>query len=277
MGDPAAWPASPSPSRWSDLRRRVASAAVLAPVALLCIWFGGAWYAGLIVLAGCMLSLEWVWLCRDEPRRAPGLFVPVSVVLGGVAASFGQPAAGLAILLAGFAAAWVLAGRISVPAGVLYIGIGAVALIWLRQGADDAGRANVLFLVLVVWCSDIGAYAVGRWLGGPRLAPRLSPSKTWAGAGGGLMAAIVAGQFAAGLLSSAPWGKAAVIAGSLGVAAQAGDLLESAIKRHFGVKDSGRLIPGHGGLLDRLDGLLAAAPAAAAWAVIMGRGGFLWQ
>ena len=226
MGDPGL------PRRWSDLRLRFISAALLAPVALLCIWLGAAPFTVLIALMAAGLVVEWVLLCG----RRPG---------------------------------WGLAG-------FLYIGISAVALIWLRQGSDDSGRANVLFVVLVVWASDIGAYTAGRLLGGPKLAPVLSPSKTWAGALGGLLAAIVVGLLA-GLLTGAPWGKAAIIAGALAVASQAGDLLESALKRHFGVKDSGRLIPGHGGLLDRLDGLLAAAPAAAALAVIIGPGGLLWR
>ena len=227
MGD------APAPRRWSDLRRRVLSAVLLAPLAILCIWLGAQPFLALIGLMAAGLLVEWAFLCGRRP-------------------------------------VWGVAG-------FLYIGMGALAMIWLRQGSADAGRANVLFVVLVVWASDIGAYTAGRIWGGPKLAPSLSPSKTWAGAIGGLVAAILIGQGAALLLTGAPWGRAAIVAGLLGVASQAGDLIESAVKRHFGVKDSGRLIPGHGGLLDRLDGLLAAAPAAAVLAMIVGRGGLLWQ
>jgi phosphatidate cytidylyltransferase len=135
----------------------------------------------------------------------------------------------------------------------------------------------VLFLLLVVWAGDIGAYLVGRWIGGPRLAPSISPGKTWSGAAGGLVAAVAAGLAAAHVLSdSASW-RAVVVAAVLGVVAQSGDLLESFVKRRLEVKDSGSLIPGHGGLFDRLDGVLAAAPVAALLALTQGRGVVLWQ
>ncbi len=232
---------------------------------------------GLLALAAAGLSVEWVWLCGRTPWRAPGIAVPLVVLLGGVAAALDQQGVGFGILLAGFGLLWRLSGQLPLAAGILYVGIGAIALVWLRQAGGDAGRANVLFLVLVVWASDIGAYAAGRLFGGPKLAPALSPGKTWSGSAGGLLAAMLVGAVAAGLLAPASWGRAAAIAALLGVASQAGDLLESGIKRHFGVKDSGRLIPGHGGLLDRLDGLLAAAPAAAALAMVVGRGGVLWE
>jgi phosphatidate cytidylyltransferase len=149
-------------------------------------------------------------------------------------------------------------------------------MLWLR---DDpvAGRADVLFLLLVVWAGDIGAYLIGRRIGGRRLAPRISPGKTWSGAVGGLLAAVAAGLLAAHVLSdAAPW-RVAVIAAALGIVAQAGDLLESFVKRRLEVKDSGYLIPGHGGLFDRLDGVLAAAPVAAMLALTLGRGVVFWQ
>jgi len=264
----------PGPAaRWNDLGRRALSAAVLAPVALACIWYGAAPYVVLIAVAGGGLAIEWVWLCGAWPSRAPGVWVPATVLLG-LFVSLNWAWAGIAVLLAGFGLLWAATGRGTLGAGVLYVGLPAIALVWLRLA--ESGRANVMFLVLVVWASDIGAYAAGRLLGGPKLAPALSPGKTWSGAVGGLIAAIVVGQLAAGLMAGAALGRAAIFGGLLGIATQAGDLLESAIKRHFGVKDSGRLIPGHGGLLDRLDGLLAAA-SVAALAVLMGQGEFLWQ
>ncbi len=138
------------------------------------------------------------------------------------------------------------------------------------------GRTNLLFLLLLVWASDIGAYASGRAIGGPRLAPRISPGKTASGALGGLAAAVLVGVAAATISSTAVI-RAGALAGLLGMVAQAGDLAESYAKRRFGVKDSGRLIPGHGGLLDRVDALLAVALAAAILALIDGRGVVLWQ
>ncbi len=252
------------------------SAALLAPAALACIWLGADAWTALMAAAAGGLAYEWVALCGGRPGRMPGLGVPLAVLFAGLVAVLDHERWALAVLAAGaFLVGWI-SGRRALAAGVLYVGLASVALIWLR-GDGAAGRANVLFLVFVVWASDVGAYAAGRWLGGRKLAPAISPGKTWSGAVGGLLAAMLVGELAGRLLAAGPAGQAAMVAGLLGVSAQAGDLLESAVKRHFGVKDSGRLIPGHGGLLDRLDGLLTAAPTAAALALVLGRGVALWQ
>ncbi|MBW8269316.1 phosphatidate cytidylyltransferase [Caldovatus aquaticus] len=290
----AASPGTAPPRRWTDLRKRVLSALVLGPAALACIWFGAALWTVLVAAAAAVLAWEWVHLCGLSTRAAPGIAVPAAVLAAGALAVAGWPLAGLALLVAGFGLTWIGAARlgaagrlpardgVAVPAGalaagVLYIGLAGLALITLRDD-NDAGRANVLFLFLVVWASDIGAYVTGRALGGPKLAPAVSPNKTWSGAAGGLAAAVLVGTAAAAVL--APGGEAwrsMAVAAFLGVMAQAGDLLESWIKRRFRVKDASRLIPGHGGLLDRLDGVLAAAPAAALLAWILGAGTPLWQ
>ena len=152
-------------------------------------------------------------------------------------------------------------------AGALYIGLALVRLVWLRHRPGGLGATALL--LGAVWATDIGAYLAGRFVGGRRLAPSISPGKTWSGAVGGLGAALLAGVWL-GRLAGLPPGRAAGLAALLSIAAQAGDLLESAAKRRCGVKDSGRLIPGHGGLLDRVDGILAAAPVLAA--VIYGLG-----
>jgi phosphatidate cytidylyltransferase len=162
------------------------------------------------------------------------------------------------------------------PAGLAYVVLAGAAVLWLRND-PIAGRADVLFLLLTVWAGDVGAYLFGRSLGGPRLAPQVSPSKTWSGATGGLLTAIAAGLLAAHFLSHPATWRAALIAAALSVVAQAGDLMESFVKRQLEVKDSGHLIPGHGGLFDRLDGVLAAAPVATLLALIVGRGVVLWQ
>ncbi len=164
-------------------------------------------------------------------------------------------------------AAWL------VPAGFAYILPAVAALLWLRA-PEPGGFGAVLFVLCVVWASDVGAYMVGRLVGGPKLAPAISPGKTWSGGFGGLVAAALVGV-AAGRLGQGDPRAAMLTATALGVVAQAGDLLESALKRHFGVKDSGTLIPGHGGLLDRLDAVLLAAPAAALVSAI--RGVELWR
>jgi phosphatidate cytidylyltransferase len=249
-------------ARWGDLGRRTLSALVLAPIALLCIWIGAVPFDTMVVLGAFGLSLEWVRMCGFWPGRSPGLAVPPLILLACLAAAIGRDLAGALLLLFGFLALWATSRRGLLAAGLLYLGLPLICLLWLRE--QPGGRWHVLFLVLVIWASDIGAYAVGRLLRGPKLAPALSPGKTWSGAGGGLLAALLVGLFSPG---GTP-----LLAVLLGIACQAGDLLESGIKRHVGVKDSGQLIPGHGGLLDRLDGLLAAAPVAAL-AMLAIRGG----
>jgi phosphatidate cytidylyltransferase len=275
-------PAAPPPPgadrlRFGDLRLRLVSAFVLGPLCLACIWLGALPGAAMLGFGMAGLAAEWVHLCGARLRALPGLAVPV-IVCAACAAAADHAAWGLLLLLAGGAAVGMPVRRGSLRHlgwGVLYVGLAGIALVWLR-GADAAGRGNVLFLVLVVWASDIGAYLAGRLIGGARLAPSISPAKTWSGAAGGLLAAVLIGLAAASLSGRAP-APAAALALLLGVAAQGGDLLESLLKRRFGVKDSGTLIPGHGGLLDRVDGLLAAAPAAALVAWMLGRGDFLWH
>jgi phosphatidate cytidylyltransferase len=226
-------------SRWADLGIRVLSAIVLAPIAVACVWLGGIAFTLLAAAIMIGLAIEWLTLCR-------------------------RPAAQSSAALLG-------------PAGLAYIALAGASLLWLRDD-PHAGRADVLFLLLTVWAGDIGAYLAGRWFGGPRLAPHISPGKTWSGALGGLLAAIAAGLLVAHLVSvGADTWRAALVAAILGIVAQAGDLLESFVKRRLEVKDSGHLIPGHGGLFDRLDGVLAAAPVAALLALTLGRGVVLWQ
>lgn len=261
---------------WGDLRKRAISAAVLAPLALLCIWLGAAAWTALLAVAAAGLAWEWAELCGYRPAAWPGVLVPLLVLIAGAVAAADRDGLALLLLAGGALAAWAGSGRLPLALGIPYFGIAGIALLWLR-GDGPAGRANVLFLVLLVWASDVGAYAAGRLFGGPRLAPLVSPSKTWAGALGGLLAAALIGAAVAAAAGEGGEGRAALVAALLGIATQAGDLLESWVKRRFGVKDSGRLIPGHGGLLDRLDGLLAAAPAAALLGIILGQGVLLWN
>jgi phosphatidate cytidylyltransferase len=177
-------------------------------------------------------------------------------------------------------AEWVrLCRQVTVPlmqaGGILWMVLAAAALLWLR--ADPAtGRANLLFLLLLIWASDIGAYLVGRLVGGPRLAPLISPGKTWSGTVGGIAGALAVGWGAA-WTTGGVYPRVAAVATVLCMIGQLGDLAESWAKRRFGVKDSGTLIPGHGGLLDRLDALIAVAPFAALLALCLGRGVLLWQ
>jgi phosphatidate cytidylyltransferase len=242
--------------RWSDLSVRLASALILGPVALLALWTGGlAWqifvYAALIGLGG-----EWARLAGLRRTAWPLLLlVPGIMLAAAIAVTFGWTA-GFIALAALTAVTALVCGRFA-AAGVPYAGLAGFALLWLRL-SPAAGLRDTLFLVAVIWSTDIGAYVVGRVAGGPKLAPRISPGKTWSGAAGGLFFAGLAGLL---LDHMSPAALPAALL--LSIFAQSGDLLESAIKRRLGVKDSGQTIPGHGGLFDRLDGFLAAAPLAA--------------
>ena len=263
---------------WRDLRLRLISAGVLAPLGLACLLNGGWVLAGLVILAMIGIGVEWAGLTRT-PRASishamllawPGLSLLTAIGIDWMT--------GLRLLVAGF-----LVGPWR-GSGIVLVGLGGLALIWLR-GMTGAGAASLLFVVLAVWASDSMAYLVGRALGGPKLAPRISPGKTWSGAAGGLLGAMLAGGIVAACslsLGAAPGLlerilRGVLFGGVLGVAAQAGDLAESAFKRRCGAKDSGRLIPGHGGLLDRLDGLMAAAPVAALLSLGCGTGQAFWQ
>ena len=269
--------ASPA-ARWADLKLRVLSTAVLVPLALAAIWIGGATFAGLVALITIGLGYEWLVLCgqRSAPAAAlPFAALPLAVALGQLDHAVS------ALLLLGLATAAATALGRAPPAsrlfafGIPYLGLAAVALVWLRR---QAGGADVVVLLLVIWASDIAAYAAGRAIGGPRLAPIISPGKTWSGAIAGLLAAACVGFAASAILGSGPASARPVgFAVLIGFIAQLGDLLESRLKRQFGVKDSGSMIPGHGGLLDRLDAVLTAAPAMALLVLILGPGVMLWE
>ena len=269
-----------APRRWVDLRARVLSAAVLAPLVLACVWHGGWPFLILMVAAALGLAVEWGRLAGWRDTGPATLALAATAIGAVVAASLDHGRATLLVLLAGAAAIAVLGrgerrwiGLVGVP----YVAGGAAALAWLRAD-DQAGWPDLLFLMLLVWASDIGAYMVGRWVGGPKLAPSISPNKTWSGAVGGLVVAVAVALVTCFVIQ-APGSVigSAVMAAMLGIVAQAGDLFESAVKRQVGAKDSGHLIPGHGGLLDRLDALLAAAPVAALLALAAGRGVVLWE
>jgi phosphatidate cytidylyltransferase len=254
-----------------DLRQRALSAAVLLALAVAGLFSGREAFELMVAVCGAVLAWEWTRLVGDGRFGATGLLVAAGVLASGAAAALTRADIGLGLALV--AALLVLAfARVSgrdhcrwLAVGPLYIGIPVVALIWLR-GDAQGGLVAILWLMASVWATDTGAYFAGRLIGGAKLAPRLSPNKTWAGLVGAMVAAACVGWAAALMVPQGP--SATVLAGAgagLAVVAQAGDLLESWIKRHFGAKDSSGLIPGHGGLFDRVDGLLTAACALAAF------------
>jgi phosphatidate cytidylyltransferase len=266
--------------RWGDLRLRILSAAVLVPIALFCLWVGRIPFLVLVAVTTAGLVWEWLQLWRGargaSPRspvrnRAPGRDWADADMRRTPPPFPGTPPDGAQQTL-GVARP----GIVALLSGLGAILLAAVCVAWLRA-EPSVGLYNLLFLLILVWCSDSGAYVTGRIVRGPKLAPRISPSKTVAGAAGGLAAAVLGGICVA-LAVPRPtslW-HAAMVAALLGVAAQAGDLVESYVKRRFGAKDSGRLIPGHGGLLDRLDALVAAALVAAVLALAQEPGVVLW-
>ena len=250
--------AAPRPVRFADLGLRVASGIALAVIAFLDIWAGGAWAAAFIALILALMLWEYHRMVTGDGRLvAPGFVAAAALGVAAVVvtATWGTPS-GIAALAAG-AVAVAIAGRpwsSWLVGGYLYMGLAMGALIVLRA-REPEGVWLIFWLVLVVVAADVGAYFVGRSLGGRKLWPRVSPGKTWSGAIGGLAFAGVTGMLF-GL--AVGWSPVRIGLLSLGIAvfSQLGDLLESAVKRRFGVKDASGLIPGHGGVMDRLDGVM---------------------
>lgn len=255
---------------------RVASAVVLAPVVLAIAYAGG--WAFFILCALAAAGILWEWMHLVAGRLDFRLLVPGWVVLLAalILTGTGHPAAaaaavGVGAVIGGLVALVAAAGGGAraawVTGGMAYAGIGFLGPALLRSDAQ-LGFQAIAFVALSVWLTDILAFFVGRGLGGPLLWPRISPNKTWSGAIGGLVGGVAGGIAVAYASGSGRLLSLGVLALALSVLAQAGDLFESAIKRRFGAKDSGRIIPGHGGLMDRLDGFLFAAAAAAIIAIL---------
>lgn len=260
---------------------RVVSAAVLAPLPVAAIWFGSPWLPLLTAAAAGVMAWEWGRLSRRGRFGALGAVLIGAVLAPVAAAAAGLPGTALALAAIGAATVWGMARRrdgapLWVAGGALWVALPCVAFLWLARAAP-MGRATLLWVLAVVWATDIGAYAVGRTLGGPRLAPRWSPRKTWAGLVGGTVSAALAGGATALALGLSPRWPLVAVSAALAIVEQFGDLAESLAKRRFGVKDSSGLIPGHGGLLDRLDGMLAVIPTVALLTLFGGRSILAWR
>ena len=274
-------PAAPAVAERGTLGLRIISALVLAPVALAAVWFGSPWLPTITILAAGGLGWEWARLCRAGHVGVSGSLLIAAVVIAVVAAAGGGARLGIAISALGailvFGVAWRERGGDTgwLALGALWIGVPCVSLLWLA--GEGGGRATVLWILAIVWATDIGAYAVGRQLGGPLLAPRWSPRKTWSGLLGGAGCAALAGWGTARALDIPTVVPLVLVSAGLAIVEQFGDLAESMAKRRFGVKDSSGLIPGHGGLFDRLDGLLAVIPAVAVLTLIDGGSVLTWR
>lgn len=260
----------------SDLVVRIVSAVVLAPVALGAAVLGGWPFVLLCALAAIGIWWEWATLSAGSAARALVAVGAGALAAAAIFLAFGWLGTALACLAGGAAlvaalarAAPVRQGDSWVGAGVAYAGTMLFAPVLLR-GDPQFGLLAIIFLFAVVWTTDIVAYFAGRALGGARLAPLLSPNKTWSGALGGAVGAVLAAILFAASVGIGRSAILALVALGLSIAAQAGDLFESAFKRRYGAKDAGRLIPGHGGLMDRLDGFIAAALAATILGLVRG-------
>lgn len=259
----------------SNLQVRAVSALVLGSVVLLITYLGGLPFRLMAaVMAGAILY-EWLAM---RPGSKTGVHATIAIGLLAVVMAMmilGLSAGAVFLALAGILVVlalhgWASGEGLGTTAGVAYAAAPAIALVHLRAD-DQSGFLAILFLFAVVWTSDIMAYFTGRSLGGPKLAPSISPGKTWSGAIGGAAFAVVAGA-AFAMHESTVHGVVllALIALVLSVISQLGDLFESALKRRSGVKDSSNLIPGHGGVMDRVDGLMAAALALYLVAALLG-------
>jgi phosphatidate cytidylyltransferase len=250
----------PPETKW-----RIISGVLMAAAALGFSWAGPSPFAVLVLVTSIIMCWEWGRIVRGQTWDTAHLVHLITVAGGCLVTSLGSAALGLVVVLAGALAIVPikLSERSQLSAlGAFYVGVPAVCLLWLRSDVG-LGFLAILLVFISVWTTDTFAYVFGRGIGGVKLWPSISPNKTWSGFTGGVAMAVVVGAIYA---QAVPGGKAiwlAPLAGLLGACSQGGDLLESALKRQFGVKDSSGLIPGHGGVMDRLDGLVAAATLAA--------------
>lgn len=258
-----------------DLPKRIVGGAAVATIAAVDIWFGGLAFALLLSVCAILLVREFLRLTVPESGLrtiALVVFWPLLAIAGyqasllywhlndaqAITLSLWLTALGCAILtvlkLAFGVSRWLAFAAV-------YVAVPILALQWLREASDGHGLVHVAWLVAVIVATDCAAYGTGRAIGGPKLAPALSPGKTWSGLAGGMSGAALTGALASALMPGWSWLPLMVTGAALAALAQAGDLFESWLKRRAGRKDSGSLIPGHGGLMDRLDGYMTATPA----------------
>ncbi len=238
-----------SGSKWDDLKPRVLSAIVMTIVAGAAVWAGGYWFIALIAISSGLMIWELLrMIAPDRPGIATGMGIAAAVML--VLSLWGAVAIVLLIAIPAAGMAMLRDKQLIYGLYALAIMVAGYGFIYLRQ---ELGLTWMLWMLLVVIASDIGGYAAGRLLGGPKFWPAVSPKKTWSGTiAGWIGAAVVGGVFGAGVLLP-------LVSVLVAFAAQMGDIAESAIKRKCGIKDSSNLIPGHGGFMDRFDGMLGAS------------------
>jgi phosphatidate cytidylyltransferase len=257
----SAEPAHPAPHDWSDLRSRIASGVILGAIAVAAALAGGPWIAGAAGAAVVAMSYEWSRMSEPGSKYSAFIFALAGALGAVFFASRAAADLGLAWLLvcALFSALrrHTIIGKLETALGLIYVGAPCALFLWFR--AQPFGLEFVLSLFAIIWSADVAAYFGGKLIGGPRIAEGLSPNKTWSGIAAGTFAGAVAGLTCGQWLADQAW-SSLWLAGGMGIAfvGLMGDLFESFLKRRFGVKDASRLIPGHGGVLDRIDGLMMA-------------------
>ena len=260
---------------WSDLMVRTLSGVVLAFAAFFVTWKGGPAFVLFFGMAAVLVYKEWVAIVGEQKFGIPAL-VGYGVILASLICFYFE-AWQAALILPLIGAGFLVFARCSYPyarwcaSGIVYASAFGLAILGLRQD-PDYGFAAIVILFALVWGTDVAAYFSGRFFGGPKLWPRVSPKKTWSGATGGLIIGAGLAFAAAVFLGIPPSFKLLVLLGFLSVLSQLGDLGESHMKRLFDVKDSSNLIPGHGGVMDRVDGLAAAVVFAGAMGLMFGGG-----
>jgi phosphatidate cytidylyltransferase len=239
---------------WADLGPRLLSAVVLLPLTAAALYFGGYLFAAVVGAVFAGAYREWETMVTLKPLSPFGIVLIALVFVGGIVFSVWGATACLAVFVAGAVIALVggAESRLWRAGGLMYFGLVVVALLTMRDTDQLHGWTGV-FLGAVIWLTDTGAFFTGRQLGGEKLAPGISPAKTWSGALGGLALGTLAGIVLWHFLTVSPWWIGLLLAASMSILGQVGDLCESALKRRFRIKDSGDIIPGHGGLMDRLD------------------------
>lgn len=282
MAQPTERPPSDTLGGLTNLQKRTLSAAVLLPVVIAAVVLGHPYFTVLVAVFAGAMAWEFTTVAAHERVASQTSPIPMPSVRGWrLIAALGIVTALLAVVATGF-------GRLEVPVwaiivlgvfatgvavlvlsrrkalwfmlGVVYVATPAAALVAIRA-EPIYGTASLVWIVALVAAADTGGYVAGRSIGGPKLAPRISPNKTWAGLGGAVAGAAVVGLLTAFVLNHTNVWMLTLMSAVLGLFEQGGDLVESAFKRHFGVKDTSQIIPGHGGVLDRVDGLLAVAVA----------------
>ncbi|HWE45566.1 MAG TPA: phosphatidate cytidylyltransferase [Caulobacteraceae bacterium] len=275
---------------WNDLGVRVLSALVLIPLAAAAVVWGGWLFLLFVAVGAALLSMEWGIISAPTASVRVGGAVMLAVLAGLFAGYLDNFPAALLLLGFGALASALYARMLKVSPldtayGAFYVGWPCVVLMWLRKSPDGEGWTLLLFAI--AWASDICAYLIGSWLNGPKFWPRFSPNKTWSGFVGGVIAgiaaAVVFSLYAPAVAQALPFlrtldvglsPRIAVVVGLIAaLATMAGDLWESMLKRRYGVKDAGNLIPGHGGLMDRVDGMMFAVVALAACKLVIGHWG----